>query len=91
MKNIPHRIFFDSALLLSVFVAPFPVTIVLGVVGLFSYPRYGEAVIAAVVVELLYRGKGSDVLGSHLLLAVWVLLALFIIEMLRTVVRERTR
>ena len=90
MKNIPHRIFFDSALLLSVFVAPFPVTIILGVLGLFSYPRYGEAVIAAVVVELLYRGKGGDALGSHLSLAVWALLALLIVEMLRSIIRERT-
>lgn len=91
MKNIHQRICFDIVLLLSIFIAPFPVTLFFVVLGLLYYPRYGEAVGAALMIELLYRGEGSDILGSHLSLAAWALIALLCIEMLRTIIRERTR
>jgi hypothetical protein len=91
MRSLHWRLCFDALLFLAVFVMPFFVTLAFAILGLLLYPRYGEAVVAGIMIELLYRGNGSDQLGSHLLLAVWALLALSLVELLRTVVRERAR
>lgn len=91
IRSLHSRLCFDALLLLSVFMAPFPLTLTLLIAGLLLFPRYGEAVVAAVMIELLYRGSGSDPWGSHLLLAVWALLALLLVELLRMLIRERAR
>ena len=84
------RIFFDSILVLSVLILPFPATLFLMCVGFFLYPHYGEAVALAIGVEVLYRGEGAALWIGQLPLAALVLVLLIVVEVLRSFIRDRT-
>lgn len=48
------RALFSSALVLSVFFGPFWLPIAIALSGVFWYPFYGEAFVAALLLDLLY-------------------------------------
>lgn len=83
------RILFDTTLFIAVVVAPLPLTLCLVAVGFFLFPRYIEPVVAGAIMELLYRGSGTNMFGTHVPLAALALVAFFVVETLRTVIRER--
>jgi hypothetical protein len=83
------RILFDGILVLSVLILPFPFTISLVCLGFFLYPHYLEAVLVAVGIELLYRGEGAAALIGSLPLVVVALAAFVLVEILRSLIRER--
>lgn len=85
------RVFFDIFLLFAALVLPFPVTLILMLTGFLFYPRYFEGVAVALLIELLYRGSGRDMLGSDVPLVAFAIIFLVVIEALRSFIRERTQ
>lgn len=50
------RIAVDALLLFAVFFAHWAVVLVIGVIGIFLFPRYGEVVLAGILLDVLYGG-----------------------------------
>lgn len=84
-----NRALFDLVFVFSAITTPIFATFSLMLLGFFFFPRYFEAVVVAFLIEFLYRGKGSDILGGHLPLTALALFAFILVEVLRSLIREQ--
>lgn len=82
------RICCGLALLVSLLAFPFWVTVVLAIAGYALFPRYAEAVVGAILLEL-WHGGGDSVIFPTGGLTLIALLILFIADRVRMFIRER--
>ena len=77
------RILLDIAIILSLFIMPWPVALILAIAGVFLFKNFYEFIALGVVWYALYGTASTTVLGSKFWLPIFLLLSFFILSSIK--------
>jgi hypothetical protein len=72
------RIVFDIILFLSIFLLPWWITAILGLVGIFAFTQFYEFIAVGIIVHSIYAVPGHGFISSP----IWFILIIFAIYMI---------
>lgn len=81
------RIIADTILFLSIFFAPWWVTVGLGVLFVFLFPRFWETVLAGLFLDALYYTETSGIYGRFGVFTISALILIVVAEKIKKQIR----